>query len=154
MFGREKPQQRPAIPVVTPTGSAARNAELTSIGPTAHFKGSITSDGNLKVEGVFEGEIRIAGTLIVGETGKIIADVSAQNVTVSGAVEGTIEASGRLEILSTGRVWGDISVAAFLIDEGGFFRGQSIMPGESEFPMLEQPGGADAASGAVIGAGR
>ncbi len=154
MFGREKPQPRPVVPAAVPSSGAARNAELTNIGPTAHFKGSITSDGNLKIEGIFEGEIHIAGTLIVGETGKVIADVSAQNVTVSGAVKGTIESSGRLEILSTGRVWGDISVAAFLIDEGGFFRGQSIMPGESEFPMLDQPGGMDTAAGGVIDAER
>jgi cytoskeletal protein CcmA (bactofilin family) len=54
--------------------------------------------------------------------------MNAQNVSVAGALKGTVKAAGRLEILSNGRVWGDISVASFLIDEGGFFRGQSIMP--------------------------
>ena len=54
-------------------------------------------------------------------------------------LKGTIKAPGRLEILQTGRVWGDISVASFLIDEGGFFRGQSVMPGEPDMPMLEAP---------------
>ena len=140
MFGREKAQQRPVVQATAPSGGAARNVELTVIGSTAHFKGSVTSDGNLRIDGIFEGDLHIAGNLIVSESGKVVADISAQNVSVSGAVKGTIEASGRLEILSTGRVWGDISVAAFLIDEGGFFRGQSIMPGESDMPMLEQPG--------------
>jgi hypothetical protein len=45
-----------------------------------------------------------------------------------------------LEILSTGKVWADISVASLLIDEGGFYRGQSTMPGESDLPVLEAPG--------------
>jgi cytoskeletal protein CcmA (bactofilin family) len=35
-------------------------------------------------------------------------------------------------------VWGDITVASFLIDEGGFFRGRSLMP--SEPPLIEAPG--------------
>lgn len=152
VFSREKPQQRPAAaPPSAPAGGAARTIE-TVIGSTAHVKGSITSDAGIRIDGIFEGEIRVAGNLIIGETGKVIADISADNVSVSGAAKGTIEAAGRLEILSTGRVWGDITVASFLIDEGGFFRGQSIMPGEPDMPMLEQPGGAAVTRGEVIDA--
>ena len=154
MFGRQKSDQQRAAPAPAPAapgGGAARNIE-TVIGATAHFKGSLSSDGGIRIDGIYEGQIQVAGNLIVGESGKVIADVSAQNVSVSGAVKGTIQASGRLEILSTGRVWGDIQVASFLIDEGGFFRGQSIMPGEPDMPMLDQPGGA--APGPVIDAER
>ena len=109
VFSREKTQpSRPAAASApAPGGSAARSIE-TVIGPTAHFKGSVTSDGGMRIDGIFEGQLRIEGNLIIGETGKVIADVSAQNVSVSGAVKGTIEASGRLEIMSSGRVWGDI----------------------------------------------
>jgi len=149
LFGRETPQQRPAAPATATSGAAARSIE-TVVGPTAHFKGSLSSDGGIRIDGIFEGEIQAAGNLIVGESGKVIADISAQNVSVSGAVKGTIEAAGRLEILNTGRVWGDIKVASFLIDEGGFFRGQSIMPGEPDMPMLGQPSSASLAPGQVI----
>jgi hypothetical protein len=38
----------------------------------------------------------------------------------------------------TGKVWADISVSSFLIDAGGFFRGQSVCR-EPDFPMLEAP---------------
>jgi cytoskeletal protein CcmA (bactofilin family) len=58
---------------------------------------------------------------------------------VAGAVRGKIKASGRLEILSTGQVWGDISVDSFLIDEGGFFSGLSVMRGEMEPLLMEEP---------------
>ena len=133
--------------------SAGAAAKIeTVVGPTANIKGTIQSDGGLRVDGVFEGSIQIAGNLIIGETGKIIADVSALNVSVAGALKGTVKAAGRLEILSSGRVWGDISVASFLIDEGGFFRGQSIMPGEPDMPMLEAP--APAASAYTNGDGQ
>lgn len=135
MFGREKPQS-PAI--AQSVGGSPPNIE-TVIGSTAHVSGKITSDAGIRIDGIFEGEIHIAGNLIVGENGKVIADISAENISVSGAVKGSIQASGRLEILSTGRVWGDISVSSFLIDEGGFFRGQSTMPGEADMPMLKEP---------------
>jgi cytoskeletal protein CcmA (bactofilin family) len=143
MFGKEKTGSSSAsLPTITSTpsggGGAASKIE-TVIGPTANFKGTIQSDGGLRIDGVFEGIIQIAGNLIIGESGKVIAEVNAQNVSVAGALKGSVKAVGRLEILSNGRVWGDISVASFLIDEGGFFRGQSIMPGEADMPMLEAP---------------
>lgn len=153
MFGREKPQQRPtAVPAAVPQAGGAAHSIETVVGSTAHFKGSLSSDGGIRIDGIFEGEIQIAGNLIVGESGKVIADISAQNVSVSGAVKGTIEAAGRLEILSTGRVWGDITVASFLIDEGGFFRGQSVMPGEPDMPMLDEPTEYSTMPGEVIDA--
>jgi cytoskeletal protein CcmA (bactofilin family) len=151
MFGKEKTGSSSAsLPTITSTpssggGGAASKIE-TVIGPTANFNGTIQSDGGLRVDGVFEGNIQIAGNLIIGESGKVIAEVTAQNVSVAGALKGTVKAVGRLEILSNGRVWGDISVASFLIDEGGFFRGQSIMPGEADMPMLEAPVSAPAAT--------
>ena len=138
MFNKEKPQSLPTITSGSSGGGGSAKIE-TVIGPTANFKGSVQSDGGLRIDGVFEGSIQIAGNLIVGQSGKVIAEVNAQNVSVAGALKGTIKAPGRLEILQTGRVWGDISVASFLIDEGGFFRGQSVMPGEPDMPMLEAP---------------
>ncbi len=142
MFGKEKTTASSAsLPTITaaPGGGSAATKIETVIGPTANFKGTLQSDGGLRIDGVFEGTIQIAGNLIIGDSGKVIAEVNAQNVSVAGALKGSVKAAGRLEILSSGRVWGDISVASFLIDEGGFFRGQSIMPGEADMPMLEAP---------------
>lgn len=113
----------------------------TVIGPNARFSGKLETDGGLRIDGLCEGSIRAAGNVIVGEQGRVLADIDANNVSVSGAVKGKIVASGRLEILSTGKVWGDIAVTSFLIEEGGFFRGQSLMAGTEEPPLLKAPEG-------------
>jgi cytoskeletal protein CcmA (bactofilin family) len=143
MFKKET-QSSTNLPTITtaPSGGGSATKIETVIGPTANFKGNVQSDGGLRIDGIFEGVIQIAGNLIIGENGKVIAEVNAQNVSVAGAMKGSVKAAGRLEILSTGRVWGDISVASFLIDEGGFFRGQSIMPGEADMPLLDAPASA------------
>src|SRR5512143_845335 len=119
MFNKEKTSSS-SLPTVAsvPSGGGGASAKIeTLIGPTANFKGTVQSDGGLRVDGVFEGNIQIAGNLIIGENGKVVAEVNAQNVSVAGAFKGSVKAAGRLEILSTGRVWGDIAVASFLIDE-------------------------------------
>jgi len=111
----------------------------TVIGPNARFSGTLETDGGLRIDGLCEGNVEAAGNVIVGEQGRVLADIQANNVSVSGAVKGKIIASGRLEILSSGKVWGDIAVASFLIEEGGFFRGQSLMAGVDEPPLLKAP---------------
>ncbi len=109
------------------------------IGPAASFNGHLKCDGSVRIDGLCEGTIETAGNVIIGEGAKVMADIIAENVSVSGAVKGSITARGRLEILPTGRVWAEISVNSFLIDEGGFFRGGIIMPGEPEPSLLEVP---------------
>jgi cytoskeletal protein CcmA (bactofilin family) len=135
--GKEKPQTPTSS--VTGTGPIPSTKIETVIGPNANFKGTVQSDGGMRIDGLYEGTIELAGNLVIGESGKVIADIKAQNVSVSGAIKGTVNATGRLEILASGKVWADIAVTSFLIDEGGFFRGQSVMQGEPEFPMLESP---------------
>lgn len=130
MFGRkEKP----------PTHTVSAEKIETVIGPTADFNGHLKSDGGVRIDGAFEGLIETAGNVIIGEGAKVLADVTARNVSVAGSVKGNITANGRLEILATGRVWGDIQVASFLIDEGGVFRGQSLMQASDEPLLIDAP---------------
>ena len=111
----------------------------TAIGPTTNFKGTIQNDGGLRIEGVFEGLVETGGNFIIGEEAKVMADIVAYNVSVAGSIKGNIKAN-RVEILSTGRVWGNIAVKSFLVDEGGFIRGEIIMEGaEFKPPITKAP---------------
>lgn len=107
----------------------------TVIGPNTNFRGTLISDGSVRIDGVCEqGLIKTLGNIIVGPEAKVAADMEAENVSVSGAVTGRIIASGRLEILRTGKVWGDVEVGSFLLDEEGYFRGNLAMKDEPEPP--------------------
>ena len=106
------------------------------LGPTASYQGRLKTQGNVRVDGYFDGAIETSGNVIIGEAAKVTADIVANNVQVWGLVKGSISAVGRLEILPSGRVWGEIRVASLLIDEGGVFRGKSLMAGEEPEPFL------------------
>ncbi|NWF79092.1 MAG: polymer-forming cytoskeletal protein [Chloroflexi bacterium] len=108
----------------------------TVIGANTRFQGTLTSDGNMRIDGSVEGDIEVLGNLIIGETGRVIATIKAQNVHVSGAVKGEITAVEQLEISPTGKVWGDITTAALHIEPGGLFRGQSAMTTNIDEPLL------------------
>lgn len=106
------------------------------LGPNTSFTGTIKSDENIRIDGVYRGRIETAGNVIIGPSAKVLADIVANAVQVWGAVRGNITAQGRLEILPNGRIWGDIRVGSLLIDEGGIFRGQCLMGGEQVEPLL------------------
>ncbi|HHX43978.1 MAG TPA: polymer-forming cytoskeletal protein [Chloroflexi bacterium] len=112
-------------------GPAVVGGKIENVfGPNTSFQGHMRSDGNVRVDGVFEGTIETAGNVIIGPSARVMADITANAVQVWGAVRGNVTAHGRLEILPSGRVWGDIHVASLLIDEGGIFRGQCTMAGD------------------------
>ncbi|RIL12327.1 hypothetical protein DCC79_01790 [bacterium] len=115
LFGRDTNPEREALENV--------------VGASTTLKGTLRSDGGIRIDGTFEGLIEVGGNVVIGESGRVIADINARNITVAGAVKGNVRGSGRLEILSTGQVLGDIAVAAVMIDEGGIFQGTSRMTG-------------------------
>jgi len=106
----------------------ARIERVTSVlGSGIIWKGKLSGQGGVRIEGTFEGEIAIEGMVVVGETGKVTCEnVRANTVIVAGGINGGITAE-KLEIRKTGRVWGDVTIAAFSTEEGGFLRGQIIM---------------------------
>jgi len=129
MFGNNKKPQTVVQPVLN-------GKPETIIGVNTTFVGTIKTDGNIRIDGTLEGDVEILGNLIIGETGRVIATIKAQNVHVSGAVKGEITAVEQLEISPTGKVWGDIVTAALHIEPGGLFRGQSAMSTNIDEPLL------------------
>jgi cytoskeletal protein CcmA (bactofilin family) len=128
MFSNKKAQ--------TAAPAALNGKPETVIGVNTNIVGTLKSDGNIRIDGTVEGDIEVLGNLIIGETGRVIATLKAQNVHVSGAVKGEITAVEQLEISPTGKVWGDITTAALHIEPGGLFRGQSAMTTNIDEPLL------------------
>lgn len=149
MFGRDKQAAQPKQTYTGAqmnTGNAYGAPQVSSgtakietvIGANCRLSGSLVSDGGVRIEGVFEGQIQTTGNLIIAETAKVYAEVQAQNVVISGALKGNINAN-RVEISETGKHWGDMVVNSLLLNEGAYHRGQTNMNGDVEPPMIEAP---------------
>ncbi len=105
-----QPQRRPQ----SPTGPSIINADVL-------IRGSITTKGELQLDGSVEGDVR-ARKLMIG--GSVKGDVSAEEVvTVRGEVQGRIRGK-RVELIAGCRVQGDILHAQLSIEPGAQFEGQ------------------------------
>ncbi len=104
------------------------------------FSGMLKSDGEIRIYGVFEGDIETTGALVIGHTARVTGSVIAHDVGIAGTINGNINAYGRVEIYNGGRVYGDISSSGLRIDDGAVFTGQSTMREEDPDPFLLEPG--------------
>lgn len=101
----------------------------TIIGSNVKITGSLTSDGDVRINGSLEeGEINAKGTVYIGEDGTVKANIKANTCVIAGSVEGNIRASEGVEISPSGKVDGEISSGGRLVIEaGGVFIGKSTM---------------------------
>lgn len=99
----------------------------TIIGRNTSFKGTVSGDGNIRIDGKLEGEITVSGVVVIGEQGEVTANIKATDVLISGSIKGNIDVREKLEITGTGKLYGDVKASVLSISEGAVFRGSSLM---------------------------
>ena len=99
------------------------------LGEGTRFKGVLKFDGTVRLDGYLEGEIVTGDTLIIGEKGHIIADLSVGTIVTLGKIEGNISASKKIEIRAKSQLIGDIKTPVLFIEEGASFEGKCLMLG-------------------------
>lgn len=84
------------------------------------IRGDLNFKGSFRIDGLFKGTIDSDSTLIIGENGKVEAEVKIGWVIINGEIKGNILAKDRVEINSTGRVIGTIMTPILVIEEGAY----------------------------------
>jgi cytoskeletal protein CcmA (bactofilin family) len=84
------------------------------------FKGELSFKGSFRIDGFFKGTIVSDSMLVIGEQGKVEADVKVGYIVINGEVRGTIRAEDKVEIHSRGRVFGSIISPKLIVDEGAY----------------------------------
>ena len=95
----------------------------TVIGPDASFKGELSFEKGLRLQGKFEGKINTPGRLHIAREARMQADVDGGAIVVEGEVKGNLTANDRIELKQTARLEGDIRATKLTVDEGAVFSG-------------------------------
>jgi cytoskeletal protein CcmA (bactofilin family) len=104
------------------------NSDRNSIlGPTLYFKGDLSADEDLLIQGRVEGSVTHTQRLTVGPQGTVKANIRAQLIVVEGTVEGDLSAEKSIFVKETAKVWGNISAPTVSILEGASFSGNIDM---------------------------
>jgi cytoskeletal protein CcmA (bactofilin family) len=113
-----------SVPEATPTAERKAPKPASLISQDLTLEGGIEGEGELHVDGVIRGDVRIA-RLTLGETGHIEGAIHAETVDVRGRVIGSITAK-QVRLYGAAYVDGDITHEQLSVEPGAFFQGRSL----------------------------
>lgn len=101
--------------------------EISILSHGLKFEGKLSSEGNVRIDGDFTGDIIINGNLTLGEKSVVNGNIQATNITISGKVDGIVEAAEKMVLESSSKMIGDLSAKILVVNEGSIFEGKSKM---------------------------
>jgi len=102
-----------------------------------HIEGDLSFKGSFRIDGSFKGTIDSESTLIVGENGKIEAEIKVGYIVINGEIKGNIQAKEKVEINSTGRVIGSVITPKLVVEEGAYL--ETSCQTSDELPPPPEP---------------
>jgi cytoskeletal protein CcmA (bactofilin family) len=97
------------------------------LGPTLRFRGELSAQEDLIIQGSVEGSITHTQSLTVGTDGSMKGDIRARVIIIDGKVEGDLYATESVSVRATAKVKGNVFAPRVGITEGAFFQGQIEM---------------------------
>lgn len=109
----------------------------------SEIRGDLSFKGSFRIEGYLKGTITSDALLIIGEKGKVEADVKVGQLVVNGEIRGTLQATERVEIHDKGRVFGTILSPKLIVEEGAYLEAtcQTQPAAQAASPKQKDPGG-------------
>jgi len=95
-----------------------------------YFKGDLSAEEDLLIQGRVEGSVTHTQRLTVGPQGTVKANIKAQLIIVEGTVDGDLHADKSVYVKETAKVSGNIVAPSVSIQEGANFSGSIDMGGK------------------------
>lgn len=123
MFGNSRKDSSPRN-----TSSGGDNAgSINLIGQGTTIKGTIETEGDLRIEGHFEGTLHSKAKVVLGETARVEGDLTCQNADISGKLSGTLRVSGTCQLKSKSNVEAELTTQKLVVEDGAVFNGRCEM---------------------------
>ncbi len=112
------------------------------IGNGTKFVGDIETNGDLRVDGVIEGNVRSQGKFVLGGSGSVKGNIKCASAEISGSFEGKMEVSELLSLKASSYFKGEMHVNKLSIEPGAKFIGSCVMADKGGQPSAT-PAAAD-----------
>jgi len=106
----------------------ALSQNINRISQGTEIIGSINALGDVRIDGILEGNLTSKGRVVIGEAGRIKGDLICKNVDIWGYLAGKIMASESTNFKAMAVVVGDITSSKLYIEAGAKFNGSCTMP--------------------------
>lgn len=129
------PQPVVATPVAPLVAAGSQKASV--LGATLRFKGDLTADEDLVIEGHVEGSVLHTRSLTIGSTGCVKGNIRARRVVVEGKVDGNVYALESVVLRAGASLQGDLFARKVTIDTGARLSGRVDMDNAPAVPKID-----------------
>jgi cytoskeletal protein CcmA (bactofilin family) len=98
----------------------------------SRVSGKLDFEESAQIDGQVDGEINAKGSLTIGESAMVTAQIKAASIIVAGKVKGEIIASQRIEICPSAKVSGNLTAPKLAVHEGAILDGHCVVQADGE----------------------
>ncbi|MFC0262341.1 bactofilin family protein [Fontibacter flavus] len=127
MFNKQE-EKKSAVEMVNSSNVISKETKI---------KGDIEAQGNIRIEGVVEGQVKSKSKIVIGDSALIKGNLSTVEAEISGKVEGEVSCSEILYLKKTAFITGNITTKKLVVENGATFNGKCQM-NHSGMPTSQQ----------------
>ena len=125
MFNTKKPTTTVMSTEKTTSNGGGNGTTLISSGTT--IKGDISSNSDLRIDGMVIGNISSNAKIVIGNSGVVEGDINGNNADIVGKTSGTIKVKELLQLRGECTVNGNIYAGKLQVEPTATFNGQCHM---------------------------
>ncbi len=112
--------------------TTSTQSQRNLIGHGTEFNGDIISNGDFRIDGKIEGNIKTNGKLFIGKEGFISGTIDCKNADIEGHFSGKIICKGTLNLKTTAVIEGEVYLEKLSVEPGAVFNASCSMKGVKE----------------------
>jgi len=105
------------------------NSSQNIISQDTKIVGDLSSEGDFRIDGIIEGNIKSTGKIVVGSTGFIKGTLQGTDAYFEGKFSGKLVLSGTLTLKPTAHIEGEVIVGKLSVDPDATFNVKCTMKG-------------------------
>ena len=103
--------------------------EINVVAKNTAIIGDIISEGDFRIDGTLEGNIKTKGRVIIGISGSVKGKIDAVNSDIEGKFSGDLLVQETLTIKATAIISGDVVIGKLSVEPGATFNASCSMRG-------------------------
>ncbi len=109
------------------TNAKKEAPKINLIGLGSVITGELNCNGDLRIDGTVNGDLKCSGKLIMGPEAKITGNINAKNAEIFCSIKGNLIVEELLILKSTALIKGNITTPKLSIEPGAIFNGYCTM---------------------------
>lgn len=112
---------------------------LNTIAQDTKIKGNIESNGDIRIDGILDGDLDCKGRVVVGPESKINGTIRCSSAEILGFVKGEIIVKDLLSLKGSASITGNLTMGKLSVEPGARFVGHCRMINEDYASSESEP---------------